>query len=140
MDVNCGAMFAVGSWSEPTHGLVNSDACWSGMSICSPLTAPSSISLVSRLLLDYFEALFMKYALVEQDVSCDAKPECRRICFPSTRLALPDDLIAKLFWPENGIHQHLQVVACGRIAVQVNRAITFSTRFSSRRRGAIMAR
>ncbi len=46
---NCGVISAVGLWSELMRGLVNSDACWSVMSICSPLTAPSSISRASGL-------------------------------------------------------------------------------------------
>jgi len=43
--------------------LASSDECWSVMSICSPLIAPSSL-LLHRVLLDYLETLFMKYALV----------------------------------------------------------------------------
>src|SRR5207244_2680878 len=35
---------------------------------------------------------------------------------------LPYDLVSKILWPEHSVHQHLQVMARGRIAVQVDRS------------------
>ena len=35
---------------------------------------------------------------------------------------LPDDFIPKILWPKHRIHQHLQVVARCRIAMQMDRA------------------
>src|ERR1035438_2834959 len=50
INANCGATSAAGSWSEPMRGSDNSAACWCVMSICSPLTMPSSTSPASGLL------------------------------------------------------------------------------------------
>src|SRR5271165_240983 len=47
MGANCDDTFVAGSWSEPTHGSASSADCWFVMSICSPRTVPSSISLAS---------------------------------------------------------------------------------------------
>src|ERR1039457_177878 len=50
ISANCDATSAAGSWSEPMRGSDNSAACWCVMSICSPLTMPSSTSPASGLL------------------------------------------------------------------------------------------
>jgi len=35
---------------------------------------------------------------------------------------LPDDLAAEVLWPEHGVEQQLQVVARGRVAMEVERS------------------
>ena len=54
--------------------------------------------------------------------------------------ASPNDLVTPVLGAENGIHQHLQVVARGGIAMEVNTPGVLQDVLSSFSLGAIMAR
>jgi hypothetical protein len=58
------------------------------------------------------------FRVEEQNVVDWAVPPCAAVGAGS----LPDDLVARLRWPENRVHENLQVVTGSRVAVKIDRS------------------
>jgi hypothetical protein len=63
------------------------------------------------------KASLLGLGIEQQEIGCHAESDGLFIRLTSSCFSLPDNFIPELLWPEDCIHQHLQIMACGRIAV-----------------------